>query len=253
MIYSILNDGDKMKKNIKELILNLIYPPRCVFCLKRLSPKTKLHVCSECANSLPYARAYSRCRRCGKPVAENADKMCKRCYTGKHYITRITSAFVYVDNAKDAVVRFKSERNSGFAKTLALYVAGMVNYDFGGVEFDAVVSVPPRKKGITEEKFDQAACLADAVARRLGIPYIPKAMAQVGVSRKQSSLSYSARIENVKGKFVVKRPGSIDKKTILLIDDVCTSGATLEECGKVLKDSGAYRVYGATVATVPDI
>ncbi|MBQ3573399.1 MAG: ComF family protein [Clostridia bacterium] len=242
-----------MKNNLKKILLNLVYPPRCVFCSRRLSPKTRLLVCPTCANELPYCRAYSRCRRCGKPVPQGAGNMCNSCYTRKHYNTRITSAFVYTDRARDAVLAFKKEYNASGAGTLAIYVAGMVKYDFGGVDFDAVVSVPPRKKSSSEERFDQAACLGKAVARRLGIPYISHAMVQTGIGRKQSSLSYSARIENVKNKFAVKKPNAIDKKTILLIDDVCTSGATLEECAKMLKESGAFRVYAATIATVPAI
>lgn len=179
--------------------------------------------------------------------------MCKSCYTKKHYNTRITSAFVYTDRAKDAVVKLKKEYNSGNAKTLALYMVASINQDFPAVGFDAVVSVPPRKKKRKENGYDQAGCLARAVASRLGISYIPRAMAQTGVSRKQSTLSYSARIENVKGRFAVRNKQAIKNKTILLIDDVCTSGATLEECAKMLRQGGAYSVYAATLATVPAI
>lgn len=236
-----------------KILLNLIFPPKCIFCGKRLSPKTTKLVCSDCANELPYCKPYHRCRRCGKPVAVSDTKMCKDCYKRRHYNTRITSAFIYAEGAKRAVVGFKKEKNAGFASTLSVYVAQMVKSDFGGVDFDIVVSVPPRRKGISDEHFDQAAYLASAVARKLGLTYIPNAIIQKEVIRKQSSLSLEARIENVKDNFAVKKPEKIDKKTILLIDDVCTTGATLEECAKMLKESGAFRVYAATVATVPSI
>ncbi len=242
-----------MGYDVKKVLLNLIFPPKCIFCGKRLSPKTSKHVCSDCANELPYCKAYHRCRRCGKPVAVSDTNMCKDCYKRRHYNTRITSAFVYADGAKRAVVGFKKEKNAGFASTLAIYVAQMVKSDFGGVDFDVVVSVPPRKKGFSDEHFDQAACLAAAVSRRLGLNYISNALVQKEVIKKQSSLSFDARIENVKGNFAVRKPEKIDKKTVLLIDDVCTTGATLEECAKVLKESGAFRVYAATIATVPSI
>lgn len=242
-----------MGYDVKKVLLNLIFPPKCIFCGRRLSPKANKDVCTECANELPYCRAYSRCRRCGKPVPLDAGEMCKSCYKRRHYNTRITSAFVYADGAKRAVVGFKKEKNAGYAKTLSMYVAEMVKHDFGGVDFDAVVSVPPRKKGYAEEHFDQAAHLAATVSRRLGLTYIPNALVQTESIRKQSSLSLDARIENVRDKFAVKKPERIDKKTVLLIDDVCTSGATLEECAKTLKASGAFRVYAATIATVPSI
>lgn len=242
-----------MGYDVRKVLLNLIFPPRCAFCRKRLSPKAKHFVCPDCANELPYCRVYSRCRRCGKPVSQDADTMCKSCYKKRHYNTRITSAFVYTDGAKRAVVDFKKEKNAGLGTTLSKYVAEMVKYDFVEVDFDIIVSVPPRRKGVGEERFDQAGCLALYVSKRLGIPYASGVLAQTETIRKQSSLSLEARIENVKDKFLVKRPGRIENKTVLLIDDVCTTGATLEECARMLKESGAFRVYAATIATVPSI
>ncbi len=249
----ICTGGGIVGYDVGKVLLNLIFPPKCIFCGKRLSPKTSKYVCAECANELPYCKVYNRCRRCGKPVAVSDTNMCKDCYKRRHYNTRITSAFVYTDGAKRAIVGFKKEKNAGFANTLSAYVAQMVMSDFGGVDFDVVVSVPPRRKGLSDEHFDQAACLAESVARRLGLTYIPNALVQKGTIRKQSSLSLDARIENVRDKFAVKKQNRIEKKTVLLIDDVCTTGVTLEECAKVLKESGAFRVYAATVATVPSI
>lgn len=239
-----------MKHGFTGRLLNLIFPPRCAFCGGRLSPNAVLSTCADCSNSLLYCRAYSRCRRCGKPIPEGGSDICRSCLTNRHYVTKITSAFVYADLAKRAIVAFKKETNAWRAGTLALYVAEMVKYDFKNVEFDLVISVPPRIKGINDERFDQAACLASSVARQLDIRYLPKAMVQTGKLHKQSSLARAERLENVKGKFAVRRRRAVAKKTILLIDDVCTSGATLEECAKVLLGCGAYRVYAATLATV---
>ncbi len=240
-----------MRKGLRNMILNLIYPPRCVFCLTRLSPKTNMFVCHDCANTLPYTKIYNRCTKCGKPMADGEFNICRRCRTVRIYTTRITSAFVYTDSAKRAAVAFKKERNAGYAKTFAVYIEQMINSDFKNIDFDFVVSVPPRKKSAADENFDQAAYLARAVALRLGIPYLSGAMYQTDRIKKQSTLSYNERIKNVKDKFAVRKPDKIERKTLLLIDDICTTGATLNECAKTLKDSGAYRVYAATFATVP--
>lgn len=242
-----------MKKNLRQLLLNLIYPPKCVFCGARLSPKASRSVCAECANTLPYTKVYVRCKRCGRPIAGTQSDSCRECRTQRQYITRRTAAFVYVDAAKRAVLAFKKERNAGNAATLADYVAEMVRTDFKGVEFDYVVSVPPRKKSSSDESYDQAARLAKAVSLKISVPYLGGAMRQISKIRKQSTLSYSDRVWNVKGKFAVSKPNHIKNKTLLIIDDVCTSGSTLNECGKILKGSGAYRVYAATLTTVPGI
>lgn len=241
-----------MKNKAGSILLNLIYPPRCVFCGKRLPPKTaRIHVCSDCANSLPYCRAYNRCRRCGKPIPDGKGEICKTCYTRRHYNVRVTSPFLYADEARNAVIAFKKEQNSGYARTFAVYIAEMVKHDFGGEEIDVVVSVPPRRKEFYSEHFDQAACLASASARRLGLPFASGVMVQTGKLKKQSSLTYDERIANVSGKFAVKKPNAVKNKTVLIVDDVCTTGATIEECARVLREAGAYRVYAATLATVP--
>ena len=246
------NIKEEIRMSFRKIILNLIYPPHCVFCGKRLSPKSYLWVCDKCARELPYANLYTRCSRCGKPIPDSASGICKTCYINKNHNIKMTAPFVYMDLASRAIVTFKKERNSGNASTLSEYVVNIIKRDFGGVIFDYVISVPPRKKKRSERgSYDQAACLARAVARKLHLPYIANAMVQTRRLSKQSSLSYHRRFENVRGAFAVRKPELTQGKTILLIDDVCTTGATLEECAKTLKASGVLRVYSATIATVP--
>ena len=242
-----------MKRNFKQLLLNLVYPPKCVFCGARLSPKASRLVCSECSNALPYTKVYARCKRCGRPIARTQPDTCLQCRTQSRYITRKTAAFIYTGAAKSAVLAFKKERNAGNADTLADYIAEMVYTDFNRIEFDYVISVPPRKKNFTDKSYDQAARLARAVSLKISVPYLNGAMQQTSKIRKQSLLSYSDRARNVKGKFAVRKPNHIKNKTLLIIDDVCTSGSTLNECGKILRENGAYRVYAATLTTIPGI
>lgn len=230
-------------------MLNLLYPPKCIFCGRRLEPGNKTGTCPECANTLPFCRKYVRCRRCGKPIADSAGGFCEGCSVRRNYAKGITSAFVYIDNAKSAVIALKKEYNAFYAKTLSLYVAEMIKYDFGGLEFDFAVSAPPRKKNYNEENFDHAACLAREVALRMGIPYKKGVLYQTEKLRKQSDLHHDERLLNVKGKFAVRHPDTVRGKTILVIDDVYTTGATIEECAAELRRAGAYRVYAATAAT----
>lgn len=237
--------------NIKNLIMNLLYPPQCVFCGTRLLPDTKLWVCHDCANNVQYCMTYKRCERCGKPVPKENGGLCNECYTRRLHTTKITSALVYVDLAKDGVIRFKNRNNSANAYTLSHYIATMVKTDFKNIEFDTVVSVPARKKNTSKTGYDQAGKLAYSVALHLGISYSKNVLEQIRPIKKQSSMKYYERLENAKGNFRVKRPEKTKNKTVLLVDDVRTSGATINECARVLKESGAYKVYGATLATVP--
>lgn len=233
--------------DIGNIFLNLIYPPKCCFCGIRLSPLNHIFVCDECANSLPYCRALNRCRHCGKLLPEGT--LCCHCSLNKSNLKAITAPFVYDGCAKSAVIALKREKNAINAKTLSLYIAEMVRYDFGGVGFDCVVSVPPRKARMKSEKYDQAAQLAQQTARRLSLPYFKNVIQQTEDVQKQSTLSTEERRKNVYGKFSAVDSNRVKDKTILVIDDVCTTGATLEECARVLINCGAYRIYAATAAT----
>lgn len=95
----------------------------------------------------------------------------------------------------------------------------------------------------------QAGFLAEHVAKGLHIPYLRRMLYQKENRKKQSELDFMARFENVNENFVVRKPMLVSGKTILVIDDVCTSRATLNECARALKMAGAKEVYCATVAT----
>lgn len=233
---------------ILKLLINLIFPPKCIFCKEIISPYSYHRVCEKCANSLPYCKAYVRCSRCGMPIGGEKNRLCRDCLTKRRYSTRITSAFLYKDEVKNAIMALKHELSASVADELSLYVAGMVKDDFGGEVFDFVISVPPRKKSRNEERFDQAAYLASKVARRLGVPYLKAAMKQKIKVKRQSSLKHDERLVNLKNVFEVVKADKLKGKTVLLIDDVTTTGTTLDECAKELKKCGVHRVYGATVA-----
>ncbi len=237
-----------MRIKALNTILNLFFPPRCIFCGEPLSPEVEHRVCSHCANNLPYCGAYNRCRRCGIPIDDEAGRVCRECQTTRRHTTRITSSFLYTGTVKDAIVAFKKEENADNGRELSMYVAGMVRQDFGGEEIDFVISVPPRIKNATEERFDQAAYLAKKVALKLGVPYLKGAMRQKRKVQKQSSLLREERYLNLKDVFEVRKIQALRNKTVLLIDDVSTTGTTLEECAKALKKNGVHRLLAATAA-----
>lgn len=183
------------------------------------------------------------------PISENSGDTCNDCLSRRHYSYRSTSAFIYTDNAKRVIINYKNYKNISYAKVLSKYMSAMVKDDFKGVNFDMVLSVPPRFKALNSDSFDQAGNLASVLAKRLELKYVSGVLVRCKNIKKQSSLGYKERLKNVEGAFKVKSPSKVIGKTILLADDVRTTGATLEECSKVLKQAGAYRVYCVTAAT----
>ncbi|MBE5041057.1 ComF family protein [Oscillospiraceae bacterium DSM 107454] len=162
---------------------------------------------------------------------------------------RICSAYVYEGKAKEALKRFKRERYQGYAQEFAEYLKAVVEYDCTNVKFDVVISVPPRPERMKKEGYDQARCLAKELAGRMNVTYLESVMRQKEKRAKQSGLGRAARMKNVKGNYVVRKPEEIAGKVVLLVDDICTTRATFLECAKMLKEAEAAAVYCASAAT----
>lgn len=131
-------------------------------------------------------------------------------------------------------------------------MAVVIKHLVGSDSWDLVVAVPPRKKRMEREGYDQAAVLAREVAKELEIPYAKNVLAQVENRKKQSSLTYQERRGNVLGNIRMNKKNPVAGKRILLVDDICTTGATLEECAKILRAAGADLVDCTVAAIVND-
>lgn len=232
-------------KFLEALILrmkNIIYPPRCMFCRRMLSPAAVGNICVDCIERLPFCKNLHRCVNCGRPVPEGV-LHCYRCGKGLRAVYhRISAVYLYEGAVKRALLRFKKEHYRSCGHTLALQMAITLREEFPYKVFDYLVAVPPRKKKTRFGKYDQADALTAALARETGIPYLRKALRQKEVRAKQSALDFADRWANVLGNFETVKKKAIRGKRILLVDDICTTGATLNECAKMLKGAGAAEV-----------
>lgn len=248
-------EWDKIKTKEDEgmqmlrIILDLLFPPHCAFCGVLLKPGSNEGICADCRSSLSFCATKHCCEKCGKPI-DLPYALCRHCkrYEVQNF-DRICSVLVYEGKAKDGIVAFKGNSLVESGVVFAELMADMVKHTYANLPFDGVVAVPPRRKRMREKHFDQAGFLAEHVAKGLHIPYLRRMLYQKENRKKQSELDFMARFENVNENFVVRKPMLVSGKTILVIDDVCTSRATLNECARALKMAGAKEVYCATVAT----
>ena len=116
------------------------------------------------------------------------------------------------------------------------------------VEIDLVIPVPLHPSRLREREFNQSLLLADQVAKHLGRPLSFTNLVRTAPSEPQSTLSRKERMKNLRRAFAVRRPESIARKRVLLIDDVLTTGTTVNECAKVLRTAGAEAVFVLTLA-----
>ncbi len=234
-------------RTVLRILRNLVCPKRCIFCRSILKLTAEGRVCFDCSGKLPFYIAAPHCKRCGRPVSDQ-NKYCEECAGKSAEFSALYAPFLYTEPVRGAILRYKNEDYRGYAKTFAQYMAVILEYENKKTNFDYIVAVPPRIGRIRKINYDQVSLLAQCLSREIDVPFLRDVLKQKEKRQKQSSLSATERSENVKGNFAVKKPEEITGKTILLVDDVCTTGSTLRECAKMLKRAGAKSVHCLVIA-----
>ena len=203
-------------------------------------------ICGACATSLKRIEA-PMCSKCGAPFPTHwLVEVCPECRMHVSSITRIRSVYYYENLIQGMIVEVKYARRARYLRYLAKELATTVRTSFPS-SIQAIVPVPLHRQRQWERTFNQAELLANQMSRFLNIP-VWKTLQKHSKTPPQSLLSGTARRANLKGAFRCIND-KIPRRSVLLIDDVITTGATLEECARVLRRSaGVKRVYAITIA-----
>lgn len=227
-----------MKNHFKSLIAAL-FPQRCAYCLKAI-PSNAL-MCSECEKDLPRIIG-TVCPKCGR------EKEACTCKGAEMYYSAIAAPFYYRGKVRRGIHAFKFRKYSQNADAYAVEMAETVKDRFGSIKFDFITEVPMTKRSLKKRGYDQGALLAEKVSRILSIEHKNNVLTKLYETDKQHNLSFYLRRGNLTGVFDVIDPSAVDGKTILIADDISTSGETLNECAKMLWLYGAKDIYCITVA-----
>ena len=213
--------------DFKDRVLELIFPPRCIFC-SEVVPIGKC-VCHDCSLKIVPDTFTRTILEFGD---ENIDCI---------------SPFKYSGKVREAIWSFKFRGQKHYAK----YFAKVMKNEFAKVSksIDVVTAVPLSKLSMRKRGYNQSECLAKLIAKDLGVEY-ESLLIKTKENFPQHELTFSERIENVKGVYKVLNVRDIRDKSILLCDDVVTTGNTLKECSKMLKLFGARSVICCTIAYV---
>lgn len=243
--------GIKIKSIVSKVIdfiLNIIYPPKCIFCGKVLEPNCNLYICGACSNDIKFCSESICCEKCGKPIVSyGSKKLCYHCLNNSCSFTKAISVFTYEDLVKKALLKFKSTGLKGHSDLFVSCMSARFYEEYSDINFDLICGAPPHDK---KKDFDQVDILCKKLSLIIDIPYKRKVFIQTRKTLKQSTLGYKERQKNLKDSLCIKDKTITDGKTILLIDDICTTRSTLNECARALKAGGAKKIYALTVATV---
>lgn len=219
---------------IRRYLLDIPFPNRCPFC-DRVIP-WNAYVCSSCGIALPLAEGI--CEACGKEVCI--------CGAGIYYDQCIAVCF-YEGIATQAVLRMKYGNCPDHAEGMGYLMAQRL-LDRGG-QYDMLLPVPMTKQKQRARGYNQADLLAKAISRHTGIPNYNHVFCKRKHTAEQHTLSKQQRQENLSNAFQVVQPRFVSGKSILLCDDVLTTGNTLSECARILKICGAATVSAIVFVT----
>lgn len=211
-------------------LLDILFPPRCVFCRKIL-PTSHPSLCPECEADLPYT---------GNHASQSGD-----------FFSVCVSPLYYEDDVRESLLRFKFKDATGYAGTYGKMLAESIRSELCG-RYDLISWVPLSRKRYKERGYDQAMLLALATALELDDVAVGT-LEKIRHVEKQSRIgSAEKRRANISGAYTVPDTELIEGKRILLIDDIITSGSTLAECARMLRRAGAAEVLCATLARSRD-
>jgi competence protein ComFC len=230
-------------------LLDLVYPRACSGCGGRVGPDFH-HVCWDCLSQVLFVQP-PYCALCGDPVEGRVDHQytCFHCSSATPHFDRARSAARYRGVVQELLREFKYRDALWLKPDLVrlLESCAAAHYDVG-TDVDAVTSVPLYPARQRERGYNQAEILAGALARRLRKPLLSRCLMRVRPTQTQTHLPLRDRATNVRGAFRARRTRRLENQRVLLVDDVMTTGATVNECARALKEAGAARVYVVTVA-----
>ena len=211
-------------------LLDLLFPPRCPFCRRLLTERHAL-LCPDCQRTLPWLEGDSA-RRTGE------------------FFGVCVSPLAYRGPVREAVHRYKFSGSRSYARPFGQLMAQCVRDQLDG-RFDCVTWAPLSARRLRQRGYDQARLLAESACRLWETKPLPLLRKTVHNPAQSGLKEAAARRANVLGVYEAVDPERISGHRILLVDDICTTGATLAECARVLREAGAADVVCAAAALTP--
>ncbi len=237
----------KWLRRTGDAVLNLVYPPHCAICLCKTQAGE--HLCAACRKDAPVVRA-PFCATCSSPFSGQIDGpfICPNCRERHLHFACAVVCYQSRGAVRDLVHRFKYNGKVYLRNVLIDWLAETLNDPrLQAPVCDRIVPVPLHSTRERERGFNQARVLAEGLTGRSGIP-LADCLKRIRYTTTQTIFDREERMENLRGAFQMRQSADVHDLHLLLIDDVLTTGSTVDECARVLREAGAASVRVATVA-----
>lgn len=220
----------------------MLYPQTCCFCGK-ISDK---EICEQCSKKITYITE-PVCKCCGKPIRDANKELCYDCACNEHFFEQGKSVWVHEGPVRWSLYQFKyhNRRIYGITYTKELfriYRGKIMDWNIG-----VIIPVPLHRKRKRQRGYNQAEIIAKQLGKLMGIPVDVKMVKRKRYTRPQKSLNSKERKQNLKHAFEIKSGIKIPRN-VLIIDDIYTTGNTIDAIAKILKEKGAQKVFFLTIS-----
>ena len=231
---------------IKDIVLDMLFPRRCPVCDSVLPFGGDL-ICEDCAKKLINVRE-PRCRKCGRMLTDTGKEYCPDCENVRHGFDRAVSAFVYNDAMQDAIFRFKYQGRQEYADFFAESMSKYLGRELRGFGAEAIIPVPLHKDRLRKRGYNQAVLLSERLGKTMGIRVEKDLVKRVRATAPQKTLTREERRKNLKKAFKLSGNG-VKLTKVIIVDDIYTTGSTVDEISYLLRAAGVRSVYVATVCS----
>ncbi len=227
-----------------NFLIELIFPRRCPICDKPVD-KLGAMVCKKCEEKIRYIKS-PYCLKCGKSLKDATKEFCVDCENAEHTFDRGRALYEY-DSIKQAIYRFKYENRKEYATFFGKQLAQKLGKEILSWKPDAIIPVPLYKDRLKKRGYNQAALIARELGKELNIPVNEKILYRIRETLPQKELNGKERQNNLKNAFKIGQ-NDVKLKTIIIIDDIYTTGSTMNAMATCLRNAGIECIFCVSLA-----
>lgn len=239
-----LNESESFLFCVREKILDFFFPRHCPAC-DRIVIKEEGLICKKCRNAFQYV-GDTYCMKCGKPVREDGIVFCADCRKHRHFFVQNRACFQY-HGMEQSIYRFKYKGRQEYGDYYGQEIAERLREYIEEINPDAIIPVPLHRSKFQHRGFNQAQRIADVIGDQFDVPVLPNFVIRSKKTQPQKDLSRSERQNNLKKAFKIAQ-NDVKLNTIIVVDDIYTTGSTIDMVSQVCLDAGIKKVYGICLA-----
>lgn len=244
-----LQSSFKFFRRVSDVLLHVLLPNTCYACHRDMALGSRAALCPQCEESTRVVGSRC-CARCGKPLPDGGAhcRSCRKARAQRSKCALIRSAVVFGQQIRPVIHAFKYSD----ARHLAAYLSGWMVRQWTEypelAQAQLIIPIPLHRSKLHSRGYNQSALLARELSAAVCIPVDETSLVRTRNTPSQTGFGREGRLQNMSGAFTCINPTAVKGKIILLVDDVATTGATLEGCAQALRACGAKKVMAYTLA-----